>query len=158
MEYIREFQWLIGLIIGFLLNQFSVSIDRKRRKKDINQIFKKHILFIKSRLDYMSRELVKIPNTIYYKEDSKNVFIKNMEELYDYISSISKNEIPDKLINEVTEITGDFQFFINTMRNTEVGQPFYENDEFGDKLTFAEGYAKRQRENVIRLFQYLKIK
>lgn len=157
MEYLQQFQWLLGLIIGFFLNQFAVSIDRCRRKKDTKNIFKKHILFIKSPLDYMSREVEKLPTTTFYQENNKGLFIKSIEDHREYLLNISKNDIPDDLINEITELTQDLKFFINTMKHTKIGKPFFEDDEFGERLTFAKSIAKRQRENVEKIFKELDI-
>jgi len=154
-EALIEYQWLVGLLIGFFLNQIAVSIDRTRKTSDVNMSFKKHVLFMKNQLNYISVELERIPFTQIMNEDYKNMFIKNLENLREEIISIDKNSIPNKLTEEVTDVAGDLLFFINTIKGSTLGREIYRSEE---TLDVAKDAARRQRLNVKRIFDHLNIK
>ena len=153
-EILSEYQWLVGLIIGFFLNQIAVSLDRKRKKKDAKTTFKKHVLFIKNQLNYLSMELERIPYVTLVNEEYKNSFVKSLENIRNEIISIDRESIPEILTQEVTEFADDLLFFINSIKSSVLGKEIFWLEE---SLEVAKEAAVRQRVNVTKIFDCLGI-
>lgn len=154
-DFINDNQWLIGLVAGFLLNQIAVSIDQYRKRREIKISFEKHILFIKGRLNYISKDLVNIPYMTILDEDHKNLYAQNIENLKNEIINIDKGNIPNALKEEVANLANDLSFFANVVRKNRAGEAMFKSD---DAIRVAEEIAKTQRSNVEKIFQYLNIK
>ena len=154
IELIKEYQWLVGLIVGFSLNQLAFVIARYWKKKDTVIEFKKHILFFRHHMNYISEDILKLPHITYHNERAKEQYLLVLKSLKDELISIEKSSIPASLIVEVTSLSSNLNFFINSISKTPLYKPSFDD---GMEMEVATKSAEEINRDVKKIFKTLDI-
>lgn len=154
VELLTEYDWLIGLLVGFFLNQIAFIIGRYWKSKDTKMEFRKHILFIKHQLNYIALDIQKMPTTQFMDGDYRERYVKALSNLREEILSIDKSAIPAYLSQELAMLSSDLNFFIVNISRTNIGKQTFSNEE---EVNIAKEVAESIQKNVKKIFRYLSI-
>lgn len=154
IELLKEYEWLVGLLVGFFLNQLAFGLARYWKNRDTVIEFKKHILFCRHHLNYVSEDILKLPYITYHNDRAKEQYLLILKSLKDELKAIDKTSIPASLILEITSLTSNLDFFINSISRTPLKKSSFDK---GMEMEVATKSAQEINTSVKKIFKSLDI-